>query len=435
MFTFISRLNKVLFIVIVLTVFSSGLLYSQKTEVVIGDERLTPIKGKVVISISKFSPMKESDAEAFKPKELTGILKNDLFMTGMFRIMEGSGAKEKKDVDFLKLTSKRVEFAAIATYTVKKKELILIGVLYDVGGISKIFKKRYKGKKGMHRTLVHRFAEDILKNTTGNEGITDSRITFISDKSGHKEIYVVDYDGYNIKQLTREKSIALLPRWSPDGRRIAYTSYKNKRPYLYILDTKAGLSKRLFPTTRTNIGGRWSPDGRYLVLMMTKNGNSDIYVYDEKKKDLRRLTRSWAIETSASWLPNGRKILFTSDRSGKPQVYMIDVDGTNLQRLTFDGRYNDSAVCHPEDDVIAYVSLEENKFNIYTMRLDGSGRKRLTYNNFSNENPSWAPDGSYIVFTSERRGRKGIYVMRSDGEYERLLFSLRANCEDPAWSK
>ncbi len=417
-----------------LAVTAAGPTHGQNTEVDLGKTMDgAPKGGKIIISISRFSPTKESEEKEFGSKKLTDILKNDLFISGMFSQREGPPAGEKNDLNFSELISKGIEYAAIASYTVKNKELILTGALYNVRGIFKVFKKRYNGNKEVHRALVHQFAEDILRYTTGSRGITSSRITFISDRSGHKEIYAVDYDGYNIRQLTREKSIVLLPRWSPDNEKIIYTSYKLRRPGLYVLDTKTGNSKRLFPSTYTNMGGRWSPDGASVVLTMTRSGNSDIYIYNEKKNELKKLTRSWAIETSASWLPNGREILFTSDRSGKPQIYIIDAEGTNLRRLTYEGRYNDSGVCY--GDRIAYVSLEENKFNIYTMRFDGSGRKRLTYNGGSNENPSWSPDGNYIVFTSDKGEKKGVYIMRADGEYEKLLFYLRGNSEDPSWSR
>lgn len=438
MYDSILKSIKAFSILFILTSFLSVSLYGKEPEgVTIGKEfPRPPVRRKVSISISKFSPMKEAASKEYTPRYLTSILTDDLFMTGMFELREGPRAKEKKDLNFPKMMADRIEYAAIASYTVKKKEVILIGVLYNVNAMVKVFKKRYKGKKGMHRALVHQFAEDIRHRLFGGKGITNSRITFISDKSGHKEVYVVDYDGYNIRQLTRDRSIALLPRWSHDSKKIVYTSYKRRRPYLYTLDVvKGGSPRRLIEANYTNMGGNWSPEGRYLALSMSKKGNSDVYIYDERKNELRQLTKSWSIETSASWMSNGREILYTSDRSGKPQVYIIDVDGVNNRRLTHEGRYNDSAVCSPNGDRIAYISLENDKFNIYTMRFDGSDRTRLTYNESSNENPSWSPDGNYIVYTSVRGSKKGIYIMRADGEYEKLLFSEKGNCEDPAWSR
>jgi len=429
----ILRYSKAIIIALVLGFSFQVAVYGEQTEVIIGTERGYIGSGKIIIAISQFSPMTEADGKTLEHKYLTDILKNDLYLTGMFSIQESLPAKEKDDINFAQLLTDGINYAAIATYTIRKDELSVIGVLYNVDGMFMVFKKKYEGSEANHRALVHQFAEDIMKNLTGSNGITGSKIAFVSDFSGNKEVYVADYDGYNIRQITREKSLALLPRWSPDKGRIIYTSYKDRKPYLYVLDSKGGPSKRLFVSSYSNIGGSWSPKGRFAALTMTVNGNSDVYVYDEKNNKLKNLTNSWAIDTSASWM--GDEILFTSDRSGNPQVYVMDTEGTNLRRLTFEAKYNDSAVWSARANLIVFVSLEDSGFNIFTIRADGSDRKRLTYNDGSNENPSWSPDGNQIIFTSNRSGKKRIYVMRADGEYERPLFSLNGNCETPSWSQ
>ena len=64
-----------------------------------------------------------------------------------------------------------------------------------------------------------------------------SNIAFVSEVSGgHKEIFVADVLGRNIKQLTNHKDLAVSPKFSPDGKMLAYTSYHPGNPNLYITD-------------------------------------------------------------------------------------------------------------------------------------------------------------------------------------------------------
>ena len=76
------------------------------------------------------------------------------------------------------------------------------------------------------RVMAHKFADEIIFRLGGGlTGIAETQIYFVSDRTGHKEIWAMDYDGSNQHQLTHLKSIALTPRWSPDASHVAFTCY------------------------------------------------------------------------------------------------------------------------------------------------------------------------------------------------------------------
>ena len=77
-----------------------------------------------------------------------------------------------------------------------------------------------------HRLVAHQFADEIVRHLTGVAGCASSRICFSGGSTGKKEIYIADYDGANMKQVTQHGSISILPKFSPDGRKIAYLSTK-----------------------------------------------------------------------------------------------------------------------------------------------------------------------------------------------------------------
>ena len=111
--------------------------------------------------------------------------------------------------------------------------------VYDVATRSPLFAKAYKGTQASLRLLAHRAADQIILALTGRRGIAETKIAFSNNSTRNKEIYIVDYDGENLKKLTNDKSIALLPRWSKDGK-IYYTTYRYRNPDIFAIDLKAG---------------------------------------------------------------------------------------------------------------------------------------------------------------------------------------------------
>ena len=290
----------------------------------------------------------------------------------------------------------------------------------------------FKSPSSNYRRLAHKIANEIIYYLTGEQGIFDTRICFVSDRTGNKELYLCDYDGANIYQLTGNKSINISPSFSPDDRKILFTSYMRGDPQIFQYDVVTGATELLAAYPGINSTGRVSPDNKLIVCSLSRDGDSEIYLLDRSGKIKTRLTYSPAIESSPCWSPTGSEIAFTSDRIGNPQLYIMDKDGINVRRLTFVGNYNDSPDWSPEGDKIVFVSRVNGKFNICTIDVTGENLRVLTELG-NNENPRWSPDGNHIVFSSNRSGTKEIYIMDLFGNEERRLTTGGGNT-NPAWS-
>src|SRR5690606_13733817 len=94
------------------------------------------------------------------------------------------------------------------------------------------------------RMAVHAAADEVVFWATGDPGMAASRVVFVLEGRGSKEIYTVDSDGENVQRVTSDGSIALSPAWGPDGT-IAYTSYRSGRPILYERDLRTGRDRVL----------------------------------------------------------------------------------------------------------------------------------------------------------------------------------------------
>ncbi|MFH0843982.1 MAG: Tol-Pal system beta propeller repeat protein TolB, partial [Pseudomonadota bacterium] len=251
---------------------------------------------------------------------------------------------------------------------------------------------------------------------------------------GHKEIYVSDLDGHNIKQITSDKSIALFPRWSPSGEKLMYNSYKaGEGPFLYMKDLRSGAESRVSSRKGLNIGAAWVQDGKTLAVTLSQGDNPDIYHIDLKGNIISRLTDHWGIDISPSFSPEGDKMAYVSNRSGSPQIHILEMKDGKEARLTFEGKYNTSP-SWSKLNRIAFSGMYNGRFDIYTVNPGGSNLTRLTDNQGNNEEPCWSSDGRYIIFSSNREGKYQLYLMNANGQNQRRLFSKSGSQTSPSWS-
>jgi TolB protein len=399
-----------------------------------------PYLRKLPIAVPFFKKISTGDDAAQLSRTLSDLLADTLDFTGYFKIMnrEAFLVNPQTDAGFANVifhdwTSIGAELLVTGGVLVKDNFLEIELRLYDTFKEKLLVGKRYKGGISDQRRIIRRFCSDVIYSLTGNRGIFDTEIAFVSTSSGTKEIYICEFDGYNIRRVTHNNSITLNPAWSSDGQWIAYTSYAKGRPDLYIKNLKenrgAVLSKE-----GINITPAWRPNKFELAATLSFSGDSEIYLLTGTGKVIKRLTYNKGIDVSPAWSPDGKKMAFVSKRSGTPQIYIENLDSGQINRLTFQGSYNTQPSWSPKGDKIAYSGMEGGLNNIFLIGIDGQGPIQLTHNEGDNESPSWSPDGNLIVFSSTREGPSKIYIMTSYGTDQRRLFDLKGQQTDPTWS-
>ncbi len=371
-------------------------------------------------------------------REITDVFKFDLTLAGPFNVMQSQATESQSGIrlgefDLSSWRAAGTDLLIKCGYTVTGNTISVEFRLFDVQTERELAAKRYTGTKPDIRRIVHTFADDIMSTMTGIRGPFTSKIAFVSNATGNKEIYLMDYDGYNIQRITKNGSINLYPDFSPNGREIVFTSYKRGNPDLYRRELFSGAEARVTKVHGTNITGVFSPDGNRIALSMSKDGNAEIYILSKDGKELARLTSHDSIDISPAWSPDGSKMAFVSDRLGKPQIYVMDSDGRNLRRLTTSGAYNVSPRWSPRGDKIAYARQMNGGFQIFSIDPDGSNDQQLT-NEGSNEHPRWSSDSRFIAFSSKRGGREAIFVMRGDGNGQVKVSRGKSADSQPVWS-
>ncbi len=322
--------------------------------------------------------------------------------------------------------------------------LTVQGWLYDVKNIAspQVLGKQYTdaATADAARKTAHKFADEIIFRLGGGiPGIAESQIFFVSNRSGHKEIWGMDYDGANQHQITHLNSISLSPRISPDGSRLAFSSLTKSGwdILMYSMDLNRLVSFPRFGGT--NLSPAWSPDGTKLAFSSSRSGDPDIYVVDQTGAGLKRLTNFKLPDVSPVWNPKtGAQIAWVSGRTQLPQIYTMESDGTNVQRMTDEG-YAVSPSWSPNGQFLLFSWIRHygpgapGGDDIYIMDIASKQFVQLTHDGGRNDFPYWSPDGRHIVFQSSRAGSEQIWTMLADGTKPKQLTTTGSNTQ-PNWS-
>jgi len=145
-------------------------------------------------------------------------------------------------------------------------------------------------------------------------------------------VYLMDQDGQNPRWILDQQAVSL--SWSPDGRQILLEARVNDTLDLYIMNADGSNLRNLTNNTADDFSASWSPDGKHILFVSKRDGNLEIYVMDADGSNPRNLTNHAEIDVTPDWSPNGTYITFTSRRGGSSEIYVMAADGSHATRIT-----------------------------------------------------------------------------------------------------
>lgn len=429
--------KPILFLVAVLLLLCTGtaLFSAPQTDVYIGitsrGDKHVPTIGMPVFSFS----MPEVEKEA---QLVHDVMRADLLFARYFDVSEdGPEVTANNLKESIPAWGKaRASYVLAGEISYEQPHYTIKIYVYDVSTRTVVFSKAFKGAKSSLRRLAHIASDQVINTLTGKRGIADTRIAFANNSTHHKEIYIVDYDGANLRKLTNDNSIALLPRWSKDGR-IFYTTYKYRNPDIFAIDLKAGKIAPIILRGGLSLIGGISPDGKALAFTSTGGNNPSIFIYNLETHQKTQVShKNTAVEGSPSYSPDGKYLVFVSNRAGNPQIYLMDLTTGKARALTTKFNWADSPQWSPTGEWVVFSGRESpyHPMDIFLVDLTGTQIRRLTTDAGSNEDPTWSPDGRFIAFTTTRNGKRQLYMMDMDGSAPHLLADLQGDSFTPHWS-
>ena len=387
------------------------------------------------IGIAGFYPVTPTDEESNSGRQVQSVVKDDLLFSRYFNLAEGGQAYTGKEDDIKSWGALGVSVVLAGSIKVEGKKIKLTARLFDTATAQPVFEQDFEAELTAYRFLAHSVSDEIIKRITGENGIAHTRIVFSNNKTGSKELYVVDYDGYDLRRITNDNSIDILPQWSNNGDEIIFTTYRFGNPDLYGVSPLTGRRRAISTEQGLNVSASFSPDGEEIVLTKSIGACPNLFLLDKTGKLLEQLTSGTGIKTSASFAPNGNEIIFITDSPGYPQMEIMDIKGGGTRMIYTDGIV-DSPEWSPRGDKIAFSMRHERQdYDIYIYDLATADTMRLTEQEGTNENPSWSPDGRFVVFSSTRSSKRELYIMALDGSGVRKLVTMQGSSSTPSWSR
>lgn len=403
---------------------------------------------RIRLATASFKPM-TNDIQTLPLKSIFDqTLYNDLKDSGVFDMVSPSmvppempGTPAEIHLNLWSAEPANAAMVVFGNIGVTNHQVTVQGFLFDAKnpGTPQILGKQYTDQANDEsaRMIAHRFADEIIARLGGGiNGICETHIYFVSNRSGHKEIWVMDYDGQNAHQITHLGSVALSPRVSPDNDRLAFSALGRDgwaiRMYSLTLHRLVHFNS---PVGNT-FSPAWSSDGARLAFSASgPSGNPEIYTVNSYGGDRHRITSFRGPNSSPVWNPKtNAQIAWVSGRTGLPQIYIMNSDGSGIQRMT-DGGYAVSPSWSPSGQLLAFAWNRHygpgvlGGQDIYVMDIASLRWIEVTHGAGTNDFPSWSPDGRHIVFQRDNQ----IWTMLADGTDQQQLTHIGHNTM-PNWS-
>lgn len=406
---------------------------------------------KIRLAAADFKMVGNDPALSNAQMTFNQVLYSDLSNAGIFDMVSKSLAPpvmpgSPQEINLSQWSSAPASAAMVAfgNIAVQNGQDIVQGWLFDTKNTQspQVLGKWYNETAGPDtaRHIAHEFADAIIARLGGGiDGIAESKIYYSSNRSGHDEIWEMDYDGYGQHQITHLGQIAISPRISPDNSRLAFDELTSKGATIHIYSMALHRMVRFPIHDGTDFSPAWSPDGNQIAFSSSRSGDPEIWVSSASGFGLRRVTAYRGPDVSPVWNPKtGNQIAWISGRTGLPQLYIMSSDGTNVQRLT-DGGYATSPSWSPNGQFIAFAWSRHygpgapGGQDIYIMDIASHRWIQLTHDIGRTDFPTWSPDGRHIAFQVTRHGQREIWTMLADGTQQHPLTKI-GSCRMPNWS-
>jgi len=160
--------------------------------------------------------------------------------------------------------------------------------------------------------------------------------TQVDDTQYVRNIYVMDVDGSNIRQLTDCATYCDQPTWSPTGESIAYMSDF----HIFVMNAD-GSNARQVTQGGVNMRPAWSPDGKQIAFIRAASTSLEsvryLYLMRPDGSGLVPLDSDAPFDGQITWSPDGSFIAFRNSGYNKDQgISIVDIQ-SGMTRLVAGG--------------------------------------------------------------------------------------------------
>ncbi len=245
-------------------------------------------------------------------------------------------------------------------------------------------------------------------------------ISFVSNRSGSWQVWVVRPDGTDARRLTDGVAPASWPSWRPDGGGLFFYAQRDDRYRVLEASLEPGTPAHLFEALEVDaFRPLLSPDGKRLLFDSVAESdapNHDLFVLELATGSVTQLTHDPGYDSDARWSPDGTRIVFHSDRDAETfhtQVFVMDADGANVKSLTSGPAIHGYPTWSPDGKRIAYTRELAGNRDVWMMDADGGAPEQITFHAGFDGDPAFSPDGERLLFATDRFGGQELAYVRT----------------------
>jgi serine/threonine protein kinase len=262
-------------------------------------------------------------------------------------------------------------------------------------------------------------------------------LAFTQGTNENAEIWIMDENGQNARQLTDNETYDGEPDWSPDGTQIAFESLRTGglSPDLYVMDVDGGDVQRITTDPAPDRHPDWSPDGSTLVYESGSGAESEIFV-TTLDGDRTRLTNNDFGDRAPQFSPDGSWIAYMTEERGPWEIAILSYPQGELVGFYdcpgLDCRF---PAWSPDGSTIVFNTLDEvgRVDAIYALDVD-SGRSTPLVAEGQNGRATWASGGT-IFFNRTEDGDTSIFRLELDDNTLTRLTEVGVSSFGPDWGR
>lgn len=264
-------------------------------------------------------------------------------------------------------------------------------------------------------------------------------------KEQNGDVYSVCADGSNAVRLTEDPAYDGASAWSPDGTQIAFVSDRSGEAQVFLMDADGGNVRQL-TTDLQNDDPIWLPDGEQ-VAVRTTDGQGLYWwrvlnLNTHQIVDLTEASYDFYFQKQV-WSPTSPEIAYMSlteqqgRNDGSSQIHVKAIDGSYDRALTGNIWANVNPVWSPDGKQLAFLSEMHGTYNVfalYVMDADGGKVRQISEPTFTESAVySWSPDGKQIAIGDIFLGHILLIDAASGRSRELMPVAEGETIMEPAW--
>lgn len=227
------------------------------------------------------------------------------------------------------------------------------------------------------------------------------KIVYCSNASGHVDLWIMDADGGNRRQLTSDAGNNIHPTVSPDGRYVVFASDRTGAYHLWRMNLDSGITNQLTDTGDTGeVYPHYSPDGRWVAYQQGYGSLKDT-VWKAPIDDGGPVQLADTVSLRPAISPDGKLIAYYFMDGEVWGLAVISSNGTLVRKFVMPPTV-ESRIVHWSADgsTLLYIETREGVSNIWSQPLNDAPARKLTdFDSTLLSYFDWSPDGKHLAFT------------------------------------